>query len=342
MPPASGGRSRPPIPWRRRRGRSRSSAEATRSTRRSPPPSRSPSATRTTAAWAATCSRWSSGPTAATIALNASGRAPAGVDPDALRAEYGTALPEHGPTPITVPGAVSGWATLHAEGATAAVERGVRRRDRARHRRRRRLAIALAARSRNASRCSPPTPASRTCSSQEARRSPAARSSGSRRSARRCRTLAPTGRGRSTAARSASGTRAGLRAAGSPMTLEDLAAHTADVVAAARRPVPRCRRPGRAAEQPGVRAPGDARARRAPGDRPRSARPGRRTAGAGLRGGEPRSRSAPRRRGRDARPSLDAAGRRAPGRPRRRDPGRVLVPRGEPGTATGPATRSRS
>ncbi len=51
------------------------------------------------------------------IALNASGRAPAGVDVQALRAAFGTQLPERGPAPITVPGAVSGWWTLHGEGA---------------------------------------------------------------------------------------------------------------------------------------------------------------------------------------------------------------------------------
>ncbi len=51
------------------------------------------------------------------IALNASGRAPAGVDPAALRATYGIDLPEQGPAPVTVPGAVSGWWTLHREGA---------------------------------------------------------------------------------------------------------------------------------------------------------------------------------------------------------------------------------
>ena len=56
-------------------------------------------------------------PDGTTIAINASGRAPAGVDPDALRARYGTTMPESGPDPITVPGAVSGWAALHAEGA---------------------------------------------------------------------------------------------------------------------------------------------------------------------------------------------------------------------------------
>lgn len=56
-------------------------------------------------------------PDGAAIAINASGRAPAGVDPDALRARYGTAMPEEGVDSITVPGAVSGWATLHQEGA---------------------------------------------------------------------------------------------------------------------------------------------------------------------------------------------------------------------------------
>jgi gamma-glutamyltranspeptidase/glutathione hydrolase len=56
-------------------------------------------------------------PDGTTIAINASGRAPAGVDPSAMRARYGTMMPQWGPDPITVPGAVSGWATLHAEGA---------------------------------------------------------------------------------------------------------------------------------------------------------------------------------------------------------------------------------
>jgi gamma-glutamyltranspeptidase len=56
-------------------------------------------------------------PDGATIAINASGRAAAGVDPDALRSRHGTTMPESGPDPITVPGAVSGWATMHAEGA---------------------------------------------------------------------------------------------------------------------------------------------------------------------------------------------------------------------------------
>jgi gamma-glutamyltranspeptidase len=56
-------------------------------------------------------------PDGATIAINASGRAPAETNPDALRARHGTTMPEVGPDSITVPGAVSGWATLHDEGA---------------------------------------------------------------------------------------------------------------------------------------------------------------------------------------------------------------------------------
>ena len=56
-------------------------------------------------------------PDGSTIAINASGRAPALVGPAALRARHGAVLPEAGPDPITVPGAVSGWAALHAEGA---------------------------------------------------------------------------------------------------------------------------------------------------------------------------------------------------------------------------------
>jgi gamma-glutamyltranspeptidase len=56
-------------------------------------------------------------PDGSSIAVNASGRAPAGVDAAALHARYGATLPEAGPDPITVPGAVSGWAALHAEGA---------------------------------------------------------------------------------------------------------------------------------------------------------------------------------------------------------------------------------
>jgi gamma-glutamyltranspeptidase len=56
-------------------------------------------------------------PDGSSIGVNASGRAPAGVDAAALHARYGATLPEAGPDPITVPGAVSGWAALHAEGA---------------------------------------------------------------------------------------------------------------------------------------------------------------------------------------------------------------------------------
>ncbi len=51
------------------------------------------------------------------IALNASGRAPSGVDPRALHERYGTQMPDFGPDSVTVPGAVSVWSALHAEGA---------------------------------------------------------------------------------------------------------------------------------------------------------------------------------------------------------------------------------
>ncbi len=51
------------------------------------------------------------------VAIDSSGRAPAGADPDALRAVHGTTMPEAGPATITVPGAVRGWEALHRQGA---------------------------------------------------------------------------------------------------------------------------------------------------------------------------------------------------------------------------------
>lgn len=50
------------------------------------------------------------------LAFNASGAAPGATDPDAVRSRH-RRMPEHGPDSITVPGAVSGWALLHGEGA---------------------------------------------------------------------------------------------------------------------------------------------------------------------------------------------------------------------------------
>jgi gamma-glutamyltranspeptidase len=47
--------------------------------------------------------------------ISSSGRSPAGADPDAL--EGLRAMPARGPVPITVPGAVAGWHALHASGA---------------------------------------------------------------------------------------------------------------------------------------------------------------------------------------------------------------------------------
>jgi gamma-glutamyltranspeptidase/glutathione hydrolase len=48
------------------------------------------------------------------FALNGSGRAPAAVDADALRARGLAALPHRGPLTITVPGAVRSWGDAHA------------------------------------------------------------------------------------------------------------------------------------------------------------------------------------------------------------------------------------
>ena len=50
-------------------------------------------------------------PDGRTIALNASGRAPLAVDVDAVRRTHAS-MPDRGPLTVTVPGAVSGWATL--------------------------------------------------------------------------------------------------------------------------------------------------------------------------------------------------------------------------------------
>ena len=57
-----------------------------------------------------------------TIALNASGGAPRAIDAWAIRATH-QAMPEYGPLTITVPGAVSGWASLATLGADLPLER---------------------------------------------------------------------------------------------------------------------------------------------------------------------------------------------------------------------------
>ncbi|MDP9329044.1 MAG: gamma-glutamyltransferase [Actinomycetota bacterium] len=57
-------------------------------------------------------------PTGDVVAINASGRAPLAIDVAAARAEGdGTSMPAYGPLSITVPGATSGWEALHARGA---------------------------------------------------------------------------------------------------------------------------------------------------------------------------------------------------------------------------------
>ena len=48
------------------------------------------------------------------VALNGSGRAPAGIDPEALRRAGLDRIPLRGPLSITVPGAVRSWADAHA------------------------------------------------------------------------------------------------------------------------------------------------------------------------------------------------------------------------------------
>jgi len=48
------------------------------------------------------------------VSLNGSGRAPAGIDPDRLRAAGLDRIPLRGPLSITVPGAVRSWADAHA------------------------------------------------------------------------------------------------------------------------------------------------------------------------------------------------------------------------------------
>ena len=51
------------------------------------------------------------------VAIDSSGRAPIGADPDGLRAVYGTTMPDAGPATITVPGAIQGWDAVHRQGA---------------------------------------------------------------------------------------------------------------------------------------------------------------------------------------------------------------------------------
>ena len=51
------------------------------------------------------------------VAIDSSGRAPRGADPEGLRNVYGTTMPDAGPATITVPGAVGGWDAVHRQGA---------------------------------------------------------------------------------------------------------------------------------------------------------------------------------------------------------------------------------
>ena len=286
MPPASGGRSRPHIPWPRRRGPSRSSGEATPWTRRWPPPSRSPSATPTTAAWAVTCSRWCSARMAPrSPSTRAAGRRRRSIPTRSAR-DTAPPLPEQGPDPITVPGAVSGWATLHAEGATLPWPEAFG------------PAIALAFGG---------VTVSRSLSRALAEREPLLATDPGmadvffedgaplphgalfRQAGARCDAAGAGGRRAGRALRRRDRRALRRRAPGGGFT--DHRGRPRRALGgrrpAAQRALSRCRRAGGPAEQPGVHAAGDPRARRTAGHRPRSARPGRGPARADLRGREP-------------------------------------------------------
>ena len=51
------------------------------------------------------------------VAIDSSGRAPRAVDAVALRALHGDTMPDGGPATVTVPGAVRGWEAVHRQGA---------------------------------------------------------------------------------------------------------------------------------------------------------------------------------------------------------------------------------
>lgn len=61
-------------------------------------------------------------PDGQTIALNSSGAAPRAIDVEGVRA-LGSSMPAYGPLSVTVPGAVSGWAALHRLGAALSFAR---------------------------------------------------------------------------------------------------------------------------------------------------------------------------------------------------------------------------
>ncbi len=57
-------------------------------------------------------------PDGSSVAINASGRAPEGIDPAVVRElARSDEMPERGPFTVTVPGAVGGWAEVHRQGA---------------------------------------------------------------------------------------------------------------------------------------------------------------------------------------------------------------------------------
>jgi gamma-glutamyltranspeptidase len=161
------------------------------------------------------------------VAIDSSGRAPSGADPEGLRAAHGTTMPDAGPATITVPGAVRGWEAVHRQGAVrpwgeafgAAIE------------------------------AAEGSPVSRDLAGSIARRADELRSDPGFAEvffadgipsegnllvqpalARTLRTLAEGGADPLYAGETAERFVAGLRALGTPISTEDLAAHTADLL----------------------------------------------------------------------------------------------------------------
>jgi gamma-glutamyltranspeptidase len=162
------------------------------------------------------------------IAINSSGAAPVGIDVEAVRKHH-TSMPEYGPIPITVPGAVAGWASVLSEGGTIpwprALEPAIGHASKG-------VAVArsLAASLRSHERVLRPDPGIRAVFgsnggylAEGARlRQPAL--------AETLRAIAAGGPGALYGGDVGRTYVAGLRRAGSPMTDDDLAAHRAEIV----------------------------------------------------------------------------------------------------------------
>jgi gamma-glutamyltranspeptidase len=161
------------------------------------------------------------------VAIDSSGRAPGGADPERLRAAYGTTMPDAGPDTITVPGAVRGWEAVHRQGSVRPW----------------REAFGAAIEAAEGSPVSPDLAGSITRRADELRSDPGFAdvffadgipSAGDLlvqpALARTLRTLAEDGAGALYTGDAAERLAAGLRAVGAPISTEDLAAHTADLL----------------------------------------------------------------------------------------------------------------